>query len=216
MAVALLVAAGRGTRLGSSGPKALVVVAGRPMLDWSLDALRAVGEIQEIVVALPDGVQAPAGTVGVPGGAERSHSVLAALRASRGDPVVVHDAARPLVTAAIIRATLAALDEHGCDAAIAAAPVHDTVKRARDGVVHGTLDRSELWAVQTPQAFRRAALDAALSAGEDLLAAATDDAALVEAQGGTVRVVPAPPENFKITTAHDLRVAELLLRSPPC
>jgi 2-C-methyl-D-erythritol 4-phosphate cytidylyltransferase len=216
MAVALVVAAGRGTRLGSNGPKALVQVAGRPMLAWSLDALRAVAEIEQIVVALPEGVPAPEGTIGVPGGAERSHSVLAALRASQGDPVVVHDAARPLVTPEILRATLAALREHGCDAAIAAAPVHDTVKRARDGVVHGTLDRSELWAVQTPQAFRRAALEAALAAGDDALGAATDDAALVEAQGGTVRVVPAPPENFKVTTPHDLRVAELLLRSPPC
>ena len=82
MAVALIVAAGRGTRLGSSGPKALVAVAGRPMLDWSLDALRAVEEIDQIVVALPEGLAAPVGTVGVPGGAERSHSVLAALRAS--------------------------------------------------------------------------------------------------------------------------------------
>jgi len=216
VAVALLVAAGRGTRLGSSGPKALVAVAGRPMLDWSLDALRAVEEIDQIVVALPEGLPAPAGTVGVPGGAERSHSVLAALRASQGDPVVVHDAARPLVTPEIVRATLAALHEHGCDAAIAAAPVHDTVKHAVDGVVHGTLDRSGLWAVQTPQVFRRAALEAALAAGEDVLARATDDASLVEAQGGVVRVVPSPPENFKVTTPHDLRVAELLLRSAPC
>jgi 2-C-methyl-D-erythritol 4-phosphate cytidylyltransferase len=182
------------------------------MLEWSLDALRAVEEIEQIVVALPEGVPAPAGTIGVPGGAQRSHSVLAALRASRGDPVLVHDAARPLVTPEVVRATLAALHEHGCDAAIAAAPVHDTVKRANGGVVSGTLDRSELWAVQTPQVFRRAALERALAAGEDLLAVATDDAALVEAQGGVVRVVPAPPENFKVTTAHDLRVADLLLR----
>jgi 2-C-methyl-D-erythritol 4-phosphate cytidylyltransferase len=183
------------------------------MLEWSLDALRALPEIEQIVVALPEGVPAPTGTVGVTGGAERSHSVLAALRASAGDPVVVHDAARPLVTAEIVRATLQALDEHGCAAAIAAAPVHDTVKRAVDGVVRETLDRSALWAVQTPQAFRRAALERALSAGEQALGAATDDAALVEAQGGTVRIVPSPPENLKITTAHDLRVANLLLRN---
>jgi 2-C-methyl-D-erythritol 4-phosphate cytidylyltransferase len=211
VAVALLVAAGRGTRLGSGGPKALVAVAGRPMLDWSLDALRAVAEVEQIVVALPEGVPAPAGTIGVPGGAERSHSVLAALRASTGDPVVVHDAARPLVTPEIVRATLAALLEHGCDAAIAAAPVHDTVKRAAAGVVRGTLDRSELWAVQTPQVFRRAALERALAADHDALAGATDDAALVEAQGGTVRVVESSPENLKVTTRHDLRVAEFLL-----
>jgi 2-C-methyl-D-erythritol 4-phosphate cytidylyltransferase len=216
LAVALLVAAGRGTRLGSDGPKALVAVAGRPMLEWSLDALRAVPEIEQIVVALPDGVAAPAGTVGVTGGAERSHSVLAALRASTGDPVVVHDAARPLVTAQIVAATLQALAEHGCDAAIAAAPVHDTVKRAVEGVVRETVDRSGLWAVQTPQAFRRAALERALAAGDDVLGAATDDASLVEAQGGTVRVVPSPPENLKVTTVGDLRLADLLLRSPAC
>jgi 2-C-methyl-D-erythritol 4-phosphate cytidylyltransferase len=112
----------------------------------------------------------------------------------------------------VLRATLAALHEHGCDAAIAAAPMHDTVKRATGGVVTGTLDRSELWAVQTPQVFRRAALERALAADADLLAGATDDAALVEAQGGVVRVVPAPAENFKITTPHDLRMADLLLR----
>jgi 2-C-methyl-D-erythritol 4-phosphate cytidylyltransferase len=186
------------------------------MLDWSLDALRAVAEIEQIVVALPDGVPAPAGTGGVPGGAERSHSVRAALRASTGDPVVVHDAARPLVTPDVVRRTIAALEEHGCDAAIAAAPVHDTVKQAAGGVVRATLDRAELWAVQTPQVFRRAALEAALAAGEDVLAAATDDASLVEAQGGIVRVVASPPENFKVTTPHDLRVADLLLRSAPC
>jgi 2-C-methyl-D-erythritol 4-phosphate cytidylyltransferase len=94
--------------------------------------------------------------------------------------------------------------------------VHDTVKRAIDGVVQSTLDRSELWAVQTPQVFRRAALEGALEAGAQLLRTATDDASLVEAQGGTVRVVASQSENFKVTTPHDLRLAELLLRSPPC
>jgi 2-C-methyl-D-erythritol 4-phosphate cytidylyltransferase len=210
VAVALLVAAGRGTRLGSNGPKALVAVAGRPMLEWSLDALRAVEEIEAIVVALPEGLAAPAGTVGVPGGAERSHSVLAALRASEGDPVVVHDAARPLVTPAHFRDALAALS--GADAAIAAAPITDTVKQAgEDRRVTATLDRTQLWAIQTPQAFRREALERALDVDDALLAAATDDAWLVERAGGTVRVVESTAENFKVTTPHDLRVAELLL-----
>jgi 2-C-methyl-D-erythritol 4-phosphate cytidylyltransferase len=211
MAVALLVAAGRGERLGTQGPKAFVVLAGRPMLQWSIDALRAVPEIDEIVVALPPGVEAPAGTIGVAGGAERSHSVRAALQASTGDPVVVHDAARPFVTPEIVRATLDALAEHGCDAAIAAAPARDTVKEVRDGVVRRTLDRSTLWAVQTPQTFRRAALEAALAAGDARLAAVTDDAALVEELGGTVRVVASSTANFKVTTPHDLEVAEHLL-----
>ncbi|MDP9400624.1 MAG: 2-C-methyl-D-erythritol 4-phosphate cytidylyltransferase, partial [Actinomycetota bacterium] len=148
--------------------------------------------------------------LGVPGGAHRSLSVRAALRAAPGDPVIVHDAARPLVTPEALAATLAALD--GADAAVAAAPLADTVKVAEGGVVRVTLDRSALWAAQTPQAFRRAVLEAALDQDEAVLAAATDDASLVEARGGTVRVVPSSPANLKVTTAHDLRVAELLLR----
>ena len=100
MAVALLAAAGSGERLGSEGPKAFVVVAGRPLVEWSLAALRAVDAIDRIVVALPEGVEAPEGTIGVRGGAERPHSVRNALEAARdGDPVLVHDAARPLLTA---------------------------------------------------------------------------------------------------------------------
>jgi 2-C-methyl-D-erythritol 4-phosphate cytidylyltransferase len=127
------------------------------------------------------------------------------------DVIVVHDAARPFVTPEIVRATLDALAEHGCDAAIAAAPARDTVKEVRDGVVRRTLDRSTLWAVQTPQTFRRAALEGALAAGDARLAVATDDAALVEELGGSVRVVASSTANFKVTTPHDLEVAEHLL-----
>jgi 2-C-methyl-D-erythritol 4-phosphate cytidylyltransferase len=106
------------------------------------------------------------------------------------------------------------VDEHGCDAVIAAAPVADTIKEVgEDGIVTRTLSRSALWAVQTPQVFRRAALERALSAPDDVLAVATDDAWLVERDGGTVRVVAAPPENLKITTPGDLQVAELALRA---
>jgi 2-C-methyl-D-erythritol 4-phosphate cytidylyltransferase len=210
MAVALIVAAGSGERLGASEPKAFVMLAGKPMLQWSVDALRTVEAVERIVVALPPGRAAPEGTEGVPGGAVRSASVRAALAAAGGDPVLVHDAARPLVTPEVIRATLAALE--GCDAAIAASPLSDTVKRAgADGVVAETLDRSSLWAIQTPQAFRREALERALDVSDDILAAATDDASLVERAGGAVRVVASPTENFKITTQGDLRLAELIL-----
>jgi 2-C-methyl-D-erythritol 4-phosphate cytidylyltransferase len=174
-----------------------------------------VPEIGHVVVALPPGVEAPAGTSGVPGGEERSHSVRAALHHTlSGDPVLVHDAARPLVTPAIIRATLAGLDADA-DAAIAAAPVADTVKQAAaDGrTVQCTLDRSALWAIQTPQVFRRAVLERALAQDHDALAAATDDASLVENMGGVVRLVESPRENFKVTTPEDLRLADLLLRT---
>ena len=213
MAVALVVAAGRGERLGSDGPKAFVALAGRPLLQWSVDALRAVPAIERIVVALPEGAPAPAGCIGVAGGAERSHSVRAALAAAgEADVVLVQDAARPLLTPELASACLEALDDGCWDAAIAAAPVTDTIKRAgADGAVLETLDRSALWAIQTPQVFRRAALERALARPDAELAAATDDAMLVERDGGRVRVVTAPRENLKVTTPLDLALAELLL-----
>lgn len=212
-AVALLVAAGRGERLGSDGPKAFVRCGGRPMLEWSIDALRAVPDVEHVVVALPAGVPAPHGTIGAIGGAERSHSVLAALRqAPHADTIVVHDAARPLVTARIVQDCLDALGSEECDGVIAASPVVDTIKETAGEEVVRTLDRRALWAVQTPQAFPRDVLHRALHQGDDALAAASDDASLVEAMGGTIRVVPAPPENFKVTTPHDLQVADWLLR----
>jgi 2-C-methyl-D-erythritol 4-phosphate cytidylyltransferase len=213
MAVALVVAAGRGERLGTERPKAFVMLGGRPMLQWSLDALHAVDAVRRIVVALPPGVHAPAGTLGVPGGAERSQSVRAALRAAGDDDdvVLVHDAARPLVTAQLVQDCLHALATHDCDAAIAAARVTDTIKESDGDEVVRTLDRANLWAVQTPQVFDRAALERALSRDDAELAAATDDASLVERDGGTVRVVSAPRENLKVTTPFDLRLAELLL-----
>jgi 2-C-methyl-D-erythritol 4-phosphate cytidylyltransferase len=222
MAVALLVAAGRGERLGAKGPKAFVVLAGRPMLDWSLDALRRVPAVERIVVALPEGVATPQGTIGVVGGAERSHSVRAALEAAGAgpddEPVIVHDAARPLATPELFERALGALAASGADAVVAAARVTDTIKRA-DGAdlrVGETLDRSALWAVQTPQVFRRGALARVLAQPDQVLAAATDDAGLVEQAGGRVHVVESPAGNLKVTTPTDLRLAELLLseRSP--
>ena len=217
MAVALIVAAGRGERLGSGRPKALVTLAGRPMLEWSVTALRGVARVRRIVVALPAGEldAAPQGTIAIAGGGVRSQSVRAALRAcGDGDPVIVHDAARPLATPELFDRALDELDRSGADAVIAAAPVADTVKEVgADGwTVARTLDRSQLWAVQTPQVFRRAALERALlGASEDQLAQATDDAWLIEQAGGVVRIVDAHPGNLKVTAPEDLLIAELLL-----
>ncbi|HEY2739020.1 MAG TPA: 2-C-methyl-D-erythritol 4-phosphate cytidylyltransferase [Thermoanaerobaculia bacterium] len=218
MAVALIVAAGRGERLGSGRPKALVPLCGRPMLEWSVAALRAVAAITQIVVALPaDELDAaPEGTVAVSGGLQRSHSVRNALAAcAGGDPVIVHDAARPLATSRLFQQALDELERHPEVAAvIAAAPVADTIKQVSgDGsTVARTLDRSTLWAVQTPQVFRRAALEHALtSASDEELGRATDDAWLIERSGGAVRILGSDPGNMKITTPEDLRVAELLL-----
>jgi 2-C-methyl-D-erythritol 4-phosphate cytidylyltransferase len=216
MAVALIVAAGRGERLGSGRPKALVSLCGRPMLEWSVASLRAVAAIQAVVVALPSDEldSAPAGTIAVAGGVHRSHSVRAALAACDGDPVVVHDAARPLATPQLFEQALRALERAPeADAVIAAAAVTDTIKEVADDgrTVQRTLQRTRLWAVQTPQVFRRAALERALGVPDDELAQATDDAWLVERVGGVVHVVGSDPQNITITTREDLRVAELLL-----
>jgi 2-C-methyl-D-erythritol 4-phosphate cytidylyltransferase len=207
------VAAGRGERLGGGRPKAFVTLAGRPMVEWSVEALRAVTAVERIVVALPEGQDAPAGTVGVPGGEVRSASVRAALgEAGDADVVVVHDAARPLARPELFERVIAEVARGGCDAAIAAAPVRDTIKEADGGgVVRATLDRSALWAAQTPQGFRRDALARALDVDDETLAAATDDAWLVEHAGGSVRVVEAPADNLKVTTEFDLALADRLL-----
>jgi 2-C-methyl-D-erythritol 4-phosphate cytidylyltransferase len=217
MAVALVVAAGRGERLGLDRPKALVTLAGKPMLDWSVATLRRVREVHRIMVALPaeELDAAPPGTTAVAGGAVRSESVRAALEGCpAGDPVIVHDAARPLAPAELFRRALKELDRAGADAVVAAAPVSDTIKEvAEDGrTVLRTLERTRLWAVQTPQVFKRAALERALSeASDELLAAATDDAWLIERAGGIVHVVQSSPSNLKVTTPNDLQIAEMML-----
>jgi len=186
------------------------------MLEWSVEALRSVPEVERIVVALPAEAlaEAPAGTLAVAGGTVRSASVREALRACpEGDPVVVHDAARPLAPARLFSRAIERLETSGADAVVAAAPVSDTIKEVSDGhTVTRTLDRSRLWAVQTPQVFRREALERALKGASDsVLAAATDDAWLVEQAGGVVEVVESSPANLKITTPTDLTLAELLL-----
>lgn len=221
MAVALIVAGGRGERLGADRPKALASLAGRPLLQWSIDALSAIDAIERIVVALPAETVAeapaelllPDRALVVEGGAVRSASVKRALSvAGPGDPVLVHDAARPLLTAELVQATLGAVSRESVDAAIAAARVTDTIKQVDgEGVVERTLDRHGLWAVQTPQVFRRAALERALDVSDEVLAAATDDAWLVERCGGRVVVVDSPGENLKVTTPVDLALAELLI-----
>jgi 2-C-methyl-D-erythritol 4-phosphate cytidylyltransferase len=187
------------------------------MVEWSVLALREVADVNRIVVALPADAldEAPTGTVAVAGGAVRSESVRAALAAAgEGDPVIVHDAARPLATRQVFERTLAYLEHSGADGVIAAAPVSDTVKEVgeEDDIVTQTLDRTRLWAVQTPQVFRRVTLERALSeASDELLANATDDAWLIERGGGVVRVLDPGGHNFKVTTPDDLDLAELLL-----
>jgi 2-C-methyl-D-erythritol 4-phosphate cytidylyltransferase len=194
-----------------------VLLAGRPMVEWSIAALRAAAGVRSIVVACPPGHVHELGghDLGVvEGGATRSQSVANALEAVGTELVAIHDAARPLVTAELVEgvvATLAADPEAA--GAIAATPVSDTIKRVGDGspiVVVETVDRGRLWAAQTPQVFRVEPLRAALG-GDPERVAATDEAMLVEAAGGRVLIHPAPAENLKVTTPLDLKLAELLL-----
>jgi 2-C-methyl-D-erythritol 4-phosphate cytidylyltransferase len=206
--VGIVPAGGSGERLGADRPKAFVVCAGRPLIDWSLDVLGSVCE--RVIVAAPEGYDE--GPDRVRGGDSRSASVRNALAAAPEATIaVVHDAARPLVTEDLVERCLSAL-EPGIDGAIAAVPMTDTVKEAGgDGRVLRTLDRSSLWSIQTPQVFRSDILRRALERDAAALAAATDDASLVEEVGGTVRVVEAPPENLKVTRQSDLRIAGALL-----
>jgi 2-C-methyl-D-erythritol 4-phosphate cytidylyltransferase len=205
--VGIIPAGGSGERLGADRPKAFVVCAGRPLLDWSLEVLASV--CYRVVVAVPDGYED--GGDRVLGGASRSASVRNALAAApEASVAVVHDAARPLVTRELVERCLDALE--GADGAIAAVPVTDTIHTV-DGaeVIASTPLRSALWAAQTPQVFRADLLRRALDVDETALARATDDASLVVAAGGSVRVVQAPAGNVKVTTAGDLRMVESAL-----
>jgi 2-C-methyl-D-erythritol 4-phosphate cytidylyltransferase len=224
MATALLAAAGAGGRLGAGTPKALAEVAGRPLMAWSLEALEAAATVERVVIAFPpdweeavgDVARAAAPSLAVtltPGGDSRSHSVKNALSALEGsDEVLVHDAARPLVTAELIDRCVEQRRSWGCDGVVAAARAVDTMKEAdAGGRVIATLERSRLWAIQTPQVFTSEVLASALDRGD--LTRAYDDAQLVEWIGGDIRIVEAPGQNFKVTTQHDLRVAEWLLEA---
>ncbi len=217
LATAVIAAAGSGDRLGAGGPKALVEVGGKPLIAWALAALAAARRVGPVIVSAPPGheneLHSIAGEASVvTGGASRSESVARALEHVDSELVVVHDAARPLAPHELFDAIVSELaGDEGCEALVAAAPVADTLKRALAGRVIETVPRSELWAVQTPQAFRTEALRGALDADEETLAAATDDASLVEAAGGVVRIFPWSEPNLKVTTRADAHIAEALL-----
>jgi 2-C-methyl-D-erythritol 4-phosphate cytidylyltransferase len=208
----IVVAAGAGTRLGHSEPKALVPLRGRPLLSWTLEALSAVPFAGTVIAAPPDRLDeirriAVEGKV-IPGGATRAQSVRRAFEAggvAGENLIVVHDAARPFVSAREVQAVILAAEEVG--AAIAAIPVPDTVKSVAQGRVTGTLDRSKLWLAGTPQAFRGHILARALQEDRE----ATDEAALCEELGFPVAAVRVSRLGFKITTPEDLEIAEAIL-----
>ena len=225
---AVVVAAGKGVRMGQPVPKQFLDVAGRPLVAHTLDALLAHPRIEGAVVAIPRGerqrveVEVLARLASnkpvklVSGGACRAESVKRGLAAlpSRATVVLVHDGARPLVTRALVDRLLAAVALHG--AAIPALPATDTLKlTSRDGFVVRTLDRAEIVCVQTPQAFTRAVLEAAFASAGDELASATDCSGLVERSGAPVAIVAGERENVKVTDPTDLaHVASRLAARP--
>lgn len=202
----VIVAAGSGSRFGGDEPKQYLRLGGRRVIDWSIDAARAATDGVVLVVA-PEraGDPEPAVDVVVAGGDSRSASVRAGLAAVPADCeiVAVHDGARPLASPLLYAAVVAAV-RAGADGAVPGLSVTDTIKRVVGSTVVETLDRAELVAVQTPQAFRVGALARAHEAGGD----ATDDAALIEAGGGTIVVVPGEAANTKLTHAADLPTLE--------
>jgi 2-C-methyl-D-erythritol 4-phosphate cytidylyltransferase len=192
------------------------------MVAWCLAALEASERVQAAVIAAPPGFEAEVTAIaaevapGLPttvatGGATRSESVVSAIEAlDEVSELVIHDAARPLTAPALFDRCIERLEHWGCEGVVAAARAVDTIKEAdAGGRVIATLARGTLWVVQTPQVFQAGALVRALSEGD--LTRATDDAQLVEAVGGDIRVVEAPRHNLKVTNEQDLRIAELLL-----
>jgi 2-C-methyl-D-erythritol 4-phosphate cytidylyltransferase / 2-C-methyl-D-erythritol 2,4-cyclodiphosphate synthase len=227
---AIIAAGGRGLRLGGAVPKQLLTVGGRPILERSVAAFLAHPHVQELVVALPPDLAAdpPAYLRNTPkrlrivvGGERRQDSVSQAFQAidAQADLVVIHDAARPFATADLISRTIEAAAESG--AALAALQARDTVKRTDPSVVSGfsgsqrfvseTLAREEIFLAQTPQAFRRDVLSAALAAGQQGREA-TDEAALAERAGYQVQIVEGEANNIKVTTPEDLTIADAIAR----
>lgn len=220
----ILVAAGRGIRLGGETPKQFQSIAGVPMVLRALRPFTSHPDVAQVALVLPpEAAAAPpeflrslgGGLTIVPGGAERADSVLAGLAALGAEctTVLVHDAARPFVERGVIDAVIA--HARGGEGAVAAIPVSDTLKEAAAADasrVGRTIPRDGLWRAQTPQGFPRSVLERAHRAAAADRHAATDDAALVERLGVPVRLVSDSPRNLKITTSQDLALAEVLAR----
>jgi len=226
-AVAIILAAGAGDRMGRGAPKAFLPIGDGTMVELAMRTAAACPQVTSIVAAVPEGFEDAIAAVGgldksvtaVSGGASRQASVIAALAAvpASAQIVVCHDAARPFASAQLFSRVIGAVTDGGdpqsADGAIPVTPVTDTVKRVRDGVVVATEPREELFLAQTPQAFRaesfRAAHERAASEGHT----ATDEAAVLEWAGYRVVSVRGEPDNLKVTTSTDLARAEAIIKT---
>ncbi len=221
-ALAIIVAAGSGTRLGASVEKAFVPLNGATLLALNLRTISEIQAIGEVIITVPQGLENRAREIAsamqmripikiVAGGQERQDSVWIALAytSKEAELIVIHDAARPLATATLFDSCIRQADTTG--AAIAAVPLADTLKRVAAGNIQETIPRAGLWQAQTPQVFRRNLIIKAHENALNGAITATDDADLVERIGEPVAVIESSPLNFKITTAEDLNLAEMIL-----
>lgn len=221
--VAIVPAAGLGKRFGGKTSKPFVELGGRPLIVWSLQALESMPEINEIIPVLKEDELEESVELferfGIskvrriaPGGKERQDSVFQGLKLinEKKCVVVVHDGVRPLIKSDAVRAALTELRD--CDGVVTGVPVKDTIKEAEGNIVSKTLQRGNLWAVQTPQIFYYKTLYEAHTKALLNSFYTTDDASLVEKYGGRIKVVMGSYTNIKITTPEDLMVAELLLK----
>ncbi len=222
-AQAIIVAAGRGSRFGSDMPKQFLELKGKPILAHAVAAFEAHADIESVIIVgaedwlfyIAEDIVGKYGLTKVqkiiPGGKERQDSVEAGLTAldDTSLPVLIHDGARPLVSAGVIDRVLAGMAE--ADACIPAVPLHDTIKRVQGREVVQTIDRETLRAVQTPQGFWPEALAGLLQQARTEALHVTDEASLTEHYGGRVHWVEGDPANLKITTTFDLKIAHLIL-----
>jgi len=221
---AIIAAAGQGKRMAKGINKAFILLNNRPILAHTLDVFEACAGINDIIVVVgADDIQQTRTIINtygyrkikevVPGGAERQHSIANALKEIPVNTqlVLIHDGARPLVTQKLVMEVLLASNETG--AAIVAVPVKETIKIGnKEGFVLETPDRTNLWAVQTPQVFKRDIIEEAYRQAELAAVVATDDAGLVERIGVKVRLIMGDYNNLKVTTPEDLVVAETIIR----
>lgn len=225
MNIAIIAAAGAGTRMASDRPKQFLLLAGTPLIIHTLRVFEQCESINEVIVVLPAeqsaGFLTLAGDAGlrkvtrvVPGGATRADSVkrgLLAIRAATAEIVAVHDGVRPFVTVDEVNATVSAAQSDG--AAILAAPVNDTIKQINGRVVEATLARERLRRALTPQCFRYELLRSAFQQADVTDPSLTDESAMVEQMGKPVTVVAGSARNIKITTLEDLAIAEAILKA---
>lgn len=223
MVIAIVPAAGIGKRFGEGTNKPLLNLGNKSLILWTLETLAGLSEIQEIIPVVKEADMRHVGELFeqyripkirriAPGGKERQDSVFHGLNLidDKNCTVLVHDGVRPLIEAHIITNALQRLQ--GCDGVVVGVPVKDTIKEVLQGDVKQTLERDVLWAVQTPQIFRYETIYRAYEKANKEAFYSTDDSALVERYGGTIKVVMGSYTNIKITTPEDLMVAELFLK----